>query len=64
VIRPLSTNGSILKQAQVFGLTAVTSLKIPSQNDFLGNQATHLETAAISCLNTKSLRLYFSGFSL
>jgi len=64
VIRPLSTSGSILKQAQVFGFIALTSLNIHSQNDFLGNQATHLETAAISCLKTKSLRLYFSGLSL
>gem|GEM_PF-5061510 len=52
VIRPLSTNTSILKQAQVFGLTAVTSVNIPSHHFFFGSHATHLETAAISCLNT------------
>jgi hypothetical protein len=56
-IKLLSTSTSTLTHAQVFGLVAERSEKILLQVAFLSSPATHLATAAISCLNTLSSKL-------
>ncbi|MBT4632823.1 hypothetical protein HOB94_02320, partial [bacterium] len=44
-------------QAQVLGFVADKSSNILSHSSFLSNFATHLATAAISCLKTLSVKL-------
>jgi hypothetical protein len=56
-IKSLSINTSTFLHAQVFGLVSVKSLNSLSHLPFFGNQATHLATAAISCLRTLSDKL-------